>query len=367
VTVGAGERRESVDVGPPAWLHHHSGWSRRLDPRPGGPGSVVIDGLEPATTYRVWVEGPGMARTDVGPVRTLDPPPGELLSRFTTISDTHIGETRFGFLGDIVEARPPDPAIEPYPERCARAALDEARRWGSELMVVKGDLTDRTRPREFDGIHALLTGSGLECVAQLGNHDVLRWIDAETELPGIDTADAGRIVVRDLPGARIVLGHSPIFRDHPGDLDAATVDRLGEAVADAAGPAVVCLHHPPQRWPVPRIYPPGLLRTASRALTSALQRANPATVVLAGHTHRTRRYTVDGTTVAEVGSTKDYPGVWAGYAVHEGGLRQVVRRISRPDVIRWTEATACGLGGQWGRWSPGRLDDRCWSFTWPAR
>jgi hypothetical protein len=43
--------------------------------------------------------------------------------------------------------------------------------------------------------------------------------------------------------------------------------------------------------------------------------------------------------VTEVGSPKDYPGTWAGYVVHEGGIRQVVRRVAAPEVIRWTEST----------------------------
>ena len=62
-----------------------------------------------------------------------------------------------------------------------------------------------------------------------------------------------------------------------------------------------------------------------------------------------------------------YGGTWAGYVVHEGGIRQVVRRVAAPAAIRWTEETKRALLGVWGRWSPGRLDDRCLSHTWPAR
>ena len=71
--------------------------------------------------------------------------------------------------------------------------------------------------------------------------------------------------------------------------------------------------------------------------------------------------------VTEVGSPKDYPGTWGGYVVHEGGIRQVVRRIAEPDVIAWTEYTRRAVGGVWGLWSPGSLSDRCWSHTWPTR
>ena len=70
--------------------------------------------------------------------------------------------------------------------------------------------------------------------------------------------------------------------------------------------------------------------------------------------------------VTETGSPKDHPGTWTGYVVHEGGIRQVVRRVARPDVIRWTERSRRAAGGAWGVWSPGRLTDRCWDLPWPT-
>ncbi len=71
--------------------------------------------------------------------------------------------------------------------------------------------------------------------------------------------------------------------------------------------------------------------------------------------------------ITEVGSPKDYPGVWAGYAVHEGGIRQVVRRTADPQVIAWTEQCAGSLMGWWRYWSRGSLDSRCFSHAWAPR
>ena len=51
-----------------------------------------------------------------------------------------------------------------------------------------------------------------------------------------------------------------------------------------------------------------------------------------------------------------FPGTWAGYAVHEGGIRQVVRRVAAPDAIAWTDRTRHGLGGMWGLIAPGRRE-----------
>ena len=235
-------------------------------------------------------------------------------------------------------------------------------------MVVKGDLTARSRPREFATIRRLLLDSGMDCVAQYGNHDVHGLIDPAVELAGIEAPGPGGVVVRDLPGVRLVLGHSPVVHGrHAASSTRTPSPSWPMPWPRPTGPALV--EPPPRPATVagPDHLPARPARGASRRLTTALRAANPATLIVAGHTHRNRRYPVDGIDVVEVGSTKDYPGVWAGYAVHEGGIRQVVRRISRPDVVAWTEATARALGGQWGRWSPGRVDERCWSLTWPAR
>jgi hypothetical protein len=96
----------------------------------------------------------------------------------------------------------------------------------------------------------------------------------------------------------------------------------------------------------------------------ALAEAQPATVVTGGHTHRHRARRHGPLLVTEVGSPKDFPGTWAGYLVYEGGIVQIVRRVSAPEAIRWTERTAGALFGAWGRWSPGQLTDRCISHPW---
>jgi len=56
--------------------------------------------------------------------------------------------------------------------------------------------------------------------------------------------------------------------------------------------------------------------------------------------------------------------VWAGYAVHEGGLRQVVRRVAEPSCLAWSEPNRRSLLGLWGPWASGFLRWRCFSHTW---
>ena len=83
-----------------------------------------------------------------------------------------------------------------------------------------------------------------------------------------------------------------------------------------------------------------------------------------GHTHRHRRHQIDGVPWTETGSPKDYPGTWTGYVVHEGGIRQIVRRVQAPDAIAWTDHTRIAAYGLWEHASPGRLDARCFNVPW---
>ena len=92
--------------------------------------------------------------------------------------------------------------------------------------------------------------------------------------------------------------------------------------------------------------------------------AHPHAFVTSGHTHRHRRWGRAGVVVTQVGATKDFPGVFAGYVVHEGGMRQVVRRIARPDVIAWTDHSRIAAYGAWEHAAPGRLDARCFNVAW---
>jgi predicted phosphodiesterase len=357
VTIEVGDRRFEVGGSPPAWYRRR--WRRRWPARLAGPGGIVVEGLCPDTEYEVGVGGRVAATA-----RTLPAFGGRLLYKFATVSDSHIGERHVGFFHMLHDPRPPPVGLDPYPVRTLAAALAEAESWGAQLIVAKGDLTYHSEPDEAVDAARLLASASVPVHALLGNHDVHGDGDVKEALlsHGISIADGVRYV--DVPGVRLVFGHSPVPGLHSGRLSESHTDELLEACRSAGGPAVVSLHHPPRRGPIPTYYPPSISWRDSRRLMRGLATANGRALVLAGHTHRNRRYRVQGVNVAEVGSTKDYPGGWAGYSVYEGGIRQVVRRTLRRDVIPWTETTSRAAGGVWGWWSPGLLEDRCWTIRW---
>jgi hypothetical protein len=86
----------------------------------------------------------------------------------------------------------------------------------------------------------------------------------------------------------------------------------------------------------------------------------------AGHTHRNRvrRFAATGDVPwVEVACVKDFPGAWAEYRVHEGGILQVFRRISAPEALAWSEKTRDLYGGLYGVYAFGELSDRCFAFA----
>ncbi len=324
---------------------------------------MTIDGLRPGTTYDVRVGGRVVSR-----VTTLVPPPGRLLCKFATVNDIHLAESGFGVSQDIEEPWPVPAGGEPYTWRCLRAAIAEAMAWGAEALVVKGDLTADGSPAEFAAAGEVLATLAVPVFTTFGNHEFHDPVtDGRPILAGYGVDIPRRPWAHDLPGIRLVLGQTGRAHHRSGRVDSTQRAAIAALASEARGAAFIALHHQPQRWRVPNQYPPGIPGPEAGRLLDAIVAANPASFVATGHTHRHRRHQHGPIPVVEIGSTKDYPGAWAGYAVHEGGIRQVVRRIAAPDVISWTEGTAQALGGAWGRWSPGALQERCFTHPWPAR
>ncbi|MBX3286029.1 MAG: hypothetical protein KF703_11850 [Actinobacteria bacterium] len=334
-------------------------------------GTVVLHDLEAGRRHVVEVDGDALGPRSA-PVHleatTLRPPPGAELCRLATVSDLHLGTTVFGHRGTIKEH--PKPEV-PHPTRCAEAAIAEAHRWGAQHLVVKGDITNYAKPDEWRTYAALVGSAPMPVDGLVGNHDRAREPRGRGSVAPEEAARlfglslAFPLLVRDLPGARVVMADTTIAGRNQGQL-AGVVDDLLDAVADA-DPEVavlVAIHHQLQPWHVPEGVPSGIPRGESLAFLEHLARAHGRVFVTSGHTHRHRRWSHAGITTTQVGATKDYPGVWGGYAVHEGGLRQLVRRIGRPDCVRWTEHTRRAAVGAWRYVAPGSLDSRCFTLDW---
>ncbi len=333
---------------------------------PHAAGGLVVEGLRPATRYPVHLaNGVHRSSEPVLQFSTLDPPPGPELFRFATISDLHLGMTNFGFFHTMRER--PKPALGSS-VRCAEAAVAEALAWGAQELVVKGDITEKGSVADWEKAGQVLGQLPVPVHLVPGNHDVYRRRQLD---PVAGARSAGLAMTEgweffDRPGLRLIVIDSTVLGRGLGHLPA-DVDAIVTAAGEAPAGVVIAMHHHLQSHPTPRFWPPGIASPEASPFLDALAEANPATLITSGHTHRNRSRAHRGVTLTEVGSTKDYPGVWAGYVIHEGGIRQVVRRVQRPDCIAWTEYTRLAVNGLWGRWSPGVLEQRSFQTPWATK
>lgn len=361
----------------------------------GGAGAVEVGDLAADTAYSVVVETSAGDQQPALTARTSPKPPGEAQARLATINDLHLGSARWGFFKTMSEVEPadqpdhdildpdgirklaqawepiPTPGRAPGPWRLPHAwqsalgAIEDAERWGAQLLVLKGDLAQHETDECFGHVGALVDAfPELPMIAIPGNHDV---DNGGHRLP--DHLGRRRVAMvhgvdhRDLPGLRVIVANSTVAESGRG-----TVETVASSILDIAGdsdrPILLLMHQQLQQTRIPRYWPMGIPAPESTAFLDELDRLSQPVVVSSGHTHRNRVRRHGSVTLTEVASTKDWPGVWAGYDVFEGGLVQTVRRISDRSVLAWQEYSRRAVGGLWARWSPGSLDDRCLVQVW---
>lgn len=376
MTVSCGDRVVTVD--------HH-----------GGAGSVEINGLNDDSAYTVFVDTPsGDPLPPIG-VRTLPKPPGRPLFRLATVNDLHLGSARWGFFKTMREINPaaqpdhdsidagrlraiaqtPDPVPEPgrapgpwrlpHAWRCALGAVEDAGSWGARLLVLKGDLAQHETAECFEHVGALVDAfPELPMVAIPGNHDVDYGGGVLPDRLGRRRVPMIRGVEHcDLPGLRVIVANSTVATSGRG-----TIEPIAGSILDRAResdrPILLLMHQQLQPTRLPRYWPIGIPAPESTRFLDQLDRLPQPVVVSSGHTHRNRIRRHGSVTLTEVASTKDWPGVWAGYDVFEGGMVQAVRRTSEQSVLGWQEYSRRAVAGLWAHWSPGRLEDRCLSVVW---
>lgn len=315
------------------------------------------EGLVPDTSYDL----------DGVDVHTLTRPRGALLARVVTVNDVHFGETECGRIGDH-DAGPivrPDPSEPPYPETMNRAAVAEIAAIRPDAVVVKGDLSQDGTDDEWAAFEACYrTAFGDRLFVVRGNHDAYRG----------QHGYAGDQWIT-VPGLHVALLDTAIPTVTTGGLRDEQLAWLDDHLRDAAAAgerAIVMGHH--QQWisggsGTERRHDDyfGLHPDASDALDAVCARHATVLGYTAGHTHRhrVRPMTVSGLPSIEVGCVKDFPGTWAEYRVYEGGVMQVVHRVSAPEALAWSDRCRVlyrDFGMDYVVYALGTLADRCFVF-----
>lgn len=328
-----------------------------------------VTGLVPGRDYRarVVVDGIEALATPAAPAtfRTLEPPPGELLFRFATVTDTHVGEEVAGLVGGLGYQgfSWPDPD-HPYWRFTNEAAVREINASGVDFVIHKGDLTAEARPEELAEGKAIFDGLRVPWHPVRGNHDRVRGgVDAWASTLGL--ARSWRAL--DFGGHRFLLLDTVAPETGVGWMGEDQLAWVEAELSDARSalrPIWVVGHHPlcEEAGPLYVVLGDALFR-----MQEAMEGAAPAVVgALAGHSHRNVRLDavmVPGVPFVETASTKEYPGMWTEVRVFQGGWMQIAHVIDCPECREWYAITTGEYGGNAQAMQFGRLEDRCFTVV----
>lgn len=309
----------------------------------------VVAGLDPDSEY---------TRHSIT-FRTLQRPAGELRTRIATVNDVHFGEVEAGRLGEsgLGPIQRVPVGATPYPEVMNNAAVAEIGAMGPDAVIVKGDLTAEGEDDEFAAFEECYRppfGDRLHAVR--GNHDAYRGQDRYAGDQWIE-----------LPGLAVALIDTVTPFHTGGRFLPEQAEWLDAHAAAATEPVIVMGHHP-QVLGAPGEDPTdnpefNLSLEATAALDAVFQRRRSIVAYTAGHTHghRVQRAAGDVPSI-EVGCVKDFPGTWAEYQVYDGGILQIVHRMSTPEALAWSEQCRglyADFGVDYTTYGLGRLDHRC--------
>lgn len=288
--------------------------------------------------------------------RTLAPPSGRLLSVFATVNDVHFGETECGRVDDSPQGpiQRAEPHEEPYPITMNSSAIAEILELAPDAVIVKGDLTESGTDEQFRAFRDHYeTAFGEKLFVARGNHDAY---EGQNEFVGDQWIE--------LSGLSVALIDTTIPTETTGRVDPPQFDWLESHLSASTTPVIIMGHH--QQWtdgPRSDDYF-GLHPDCSDDLDALCARHTNVLAYTAGHTHRhrTRRMAMSGIPTIEIGCVKDFPGTWAEYRVYEGGVMQIVHRISSPEALAWSNRCRnlyADFGVEYETYSMGALDQRC--------
>lgn len=189
-----------------------------------------------------------------------------------------------------------------------------------------------------------------------GNHDAYR---GQGEYAGDQWIE--------LPGVAVALLDTALPFSASGHVTTEQLEWLDAGAAASTVPVLVMGHH--QQWISGHRNPDyfGIDPDASDGLSAVMLRRQAIVGYTAGHTHRHRVRLVGGTLPSiEVGCVKDFPGTWAEYRVYDGGILQVVHRVSAPEALAWSEECRdlySDFGVDYAEYAMGTLDDRCFAIS----
>ncbi|WP_269582286.1 phosphodiesterase [Roseibium sp. Sym1] len=169
-------------------------------------------------------------------------------------------------------------------ERAIRSlkALDTA----PDALVVTGDLTDRSDPREYAVARRLLSELDMPVYILPGNHDSTDDMRREmTGFPGLsENADGKIFYTTEVGGVRLIVLDTHMPGKPCGELGANQLSWLEARLRENNQPTLIALHHPPALTGIRHMDAIGLIDAP--ALAEVLAPHAHVERILCGHLHR---------------------------------------------------------------------------------
>jgi len=156
----------------------------------------------------------------------------------------------------------------------------------ADAIVVTGDLTDRSDPREYAVARELLSRLEAPVYLMPGNHDSSDGMRREmADFPGLQETKDGKIFYAATIGAvRLVALDSHLPGRPQGQLGQEQLTWLDATLRESTKPTLVALHHPPSLSGIVHMDNMGLID--ADALEEVLKPHAHVDRILCGHIHR---------------------------------------------------------------------------------
>ncbi|HEY9714537.1 MAG TPA: metallophosphoesterase, partial [Chroococcales cyanobacterium] len=248
------------------------------------------------------------------------------------------------------------PGKLPYAEMMSVNAAAEIERLKPAAVLIKGDLTDAGQEKDWQKFKEIWGRFGERLYWVCGNHDV------HSGRP----VSAPQMVRIELPGAILALLDTTIERSATGQISQEQLTWLESLAKNADRPVMIFGHH--HLW-TPRHRRKtgyfGINPGDSEKLIALFRQYDCLIGYFSGHTHSNRvEHLPDlpGVIFAQTAALKEFPGAFFEYRVYEGGVQQIMHRVSAPESLQWEAMTSKQEGGRYAHNHYGKLAERCFTI-----
>ncbi|MES0808700.1 phosphodiesterase [Roseibium sp. SCPC15] len=171
-----------------------------------------------------------------------------------------------------------------FAERAVRALRSQTPK--PDAIVLTGDLTDRSDPREYAVARELLSQLDMPVFLVPGNHDSSEGMRREMrDFPGISETTAGKIhYTADIGEVQLVALDTHLLGRPQGEVGEDQLRWLQDALSKNTRPTLIALHHPPALSGIVHMDNMGLLD--ADALAEVIAPYDHVERLVCGHLHR---------------------------------------------------------------------------------